>query len=118
MKTDVKARGFVLTEGLRSAVQRETVRLVRGIGRPILQVSVRLFDVNGARRGGPDKGCLVHVHLADGESVVGSDVGVDLYQSVAGVFRKVLRAGRMRADRRRSRQLRNRGSLGSKLLPA
>ena len=118
MKTDIKARGFVLTEGLRSAVHRETVRLVRGLGRPIMQISVRLFDVNGARRGGLDKGCLVHVHLADGVSVVGSDVGVDLYQSVADVFRKVLRAGRVRADRRRSRLLRDRTTIGRKLIPA
>jgi len=118
MKTDIKARGFVLTEGLRSAVHRETVRLVQGLGRPILQISVRLFDVNGARRGGLDKGCLVHVYLADGVSVVGSDVGVDLYQSVADVFRKVLRAGRVRADRRRSRRLRDRSTIGRKLIPA
>ena len=77
MKTDIKARGFVLTEGLRSAM-----------------------------------------HLADGVSVVGSDVGMDLYQSVADVFRKVLRAGRVRADRRRSRLLRDRTTIGRKLIPA
>lgn len=118
MKTDVKARGFVLTDGLRSAVQRETVRLVRGLGRPILKISVRLFDVNGASHGGVDKGCLVQVQLADGASVVGTDVGTDLYQSVAGVFKKVLRAGRGVTDRRRSRQLRDRSTIPRKLLPA
>ena len=118
MKTDVKARGFVLTEALRAAVHRETVRLVQGLGRPILRVSVRLFDVNSARRGGLDKGCLVQVHFADGVSVVGTDVGADLYQSVTDVFGKVLRAGRMRFERRRARRLRRRETMSRHLVPA
>ena len=118
MKTDVKARGFVLTEGLRTAVHRETVRLVQGLGRPIVQISVRLFDVNSARRGGLDKGCLVHVLFADGVSVVGSDVGADLYQSVADVFGKVLRAGRTRFERRRARKLRHRTAIARNFSPA
>jgi ribosome-associated translation inhibitor RaiA len=101
MKTDVQARGFTLTEALRNAVHRETARLVQGIGRPVLSISVRLFDVNGRRHGGPDKGCLVQVQLADGLSVVGSDVGSDLYQSVTSVFDKVLRSARARVSRRR-----------------
>jgi ribosome-associated translation inhibitor RaiA len=118
MKTDVKARGFVLTEALRAAVHRETVRLVQGLGRPILRVSVRLFDVNSARRGGLDKGCLVQVQFADGMSVVGTDVGADLYQSVSDVFAKVLRAGRARMERRRARRLRHHLSFARRVVPA
>jgi hypothetical protein len=101
MKTDVKSRGFVLTEGLRAAVYREISTLVQGLGRPILSVSVRLFDVNSLRRGGLDKGCLVHVRLGDGISVVGSDVGADMYHCVSNVFGKVLRGAHARVARRR-----------------
>jgi ribosome-associated translation inhibitor RaiA len=101
MKIDVQARGFSLTDALRNAVHRETDRLVQGLRRPIIRISVRLFDVNGLR-GGPDKGCLVHVHFADGISIVGSDVESDLYNSVSAAFDKVLRSAHARLARRRT----------------
>lgn len=101
MKIDVHARRFKLTEALQQAVYREISRLARSLGAGITGVSVRLFDVNGLR-GGPDKGCLVHAHFTDGTSIVGSDVGEDLYRSVPSAFEKVLRSRRMNRARRQT----------------
>jgi ribosome-associated translation inhibitor RaiA len=99
MKIDVHARRFKLTDSLRNSVHREIGRLAQALGATITRVSVRLFDVNGLR-GGPDKGCLVHAHFADGTSIVGTDVDEDLYRSVPAAFEKVLRSRRMGRARR------------------
>jgi ribosome-associated translation inhibitor RaiA len=99
MKIDLQSRRFELTESLRHAVYREIARLAQALGAGITRVSVRLFDVNGLRRG-PDKGCLVHARFTDGTSIVGSDVDADLYRSVQAAFEKVLRSRRMNRARR------------------
>lgn len=103
MKIDIHARSFELTRPLHSAVHRQIARLVQALGAGITRVSVRLFDVNGLR-GGPDKGCLVHVQFTDGTSVVGSDVDADLYHSVPAAFEKVLRRRRALRARRHTLQ--------------
>ena len=103
MKIDVQARHFTLSGPLRAAVQRQIDRLVQALGPRITRISVRLFDVNGLR-GGPDKGCLVHAHFADGLTIVASDVDGDLYRSVPSAFEKVLRRRRLGESRRIARR--------------
>ncbi|MFO1406312.1 MAG: HPF/RaiA family ribosome-associated protein [Steroidobacteraceae bacterium] len=100
MKIDVQARQFALTAPLRDAVQLEIDRLVDALGARITRISVRLFDINGLR-GGPDKGCMVHAHFADGVTIVASDVGEDLYRSVPAAFDKLLLRRRRLGDSRR-----------------
>ncbi|MFO1394544.1 MAG: HPF/RaiA family ribosome-associated protein [Steroidobacteraceae bacterium] len=100
MKIDVQARQFSLTAPLRAAVQNQIERLADAIGAKVTRVSVRLFDVNGLR-GGPDKGCMVHAHFADGVTIVASDVGEDLYRSVPAAFEKLLLRRRRLGEQRR-----------------
>jgi hypothetical protein len=57
MRTDVQARGFVLTAALRCAVEHEAQEYAERFPEVPTGIQVRLFDVNG-RRGGLDKGCL------------------------------------------------------------
>lgn len=114
MKIDVQARRFVLTDALRDAVHHEIARLAQASGPRITRLSVRLFDVNGTR-GGLDKGCLVHAHFDDGLSIVGTDVGSDLYRSIGAAFDKLLRSRRSSVSRR---QARRRSTAGAQLAMA
>lgn len=111
MSTDICARGFSLTEGLRSAVEREAEELQSGFPRGFGSIKVRLFDINGSSRGGTDKGCLIHARLRGSRaSLVATAVDTDLYRAINAAFVKLLRGARGALHRNRKLQ-RNRRTL-------
>lgn len=104
MSTDICARGFSLTPALRATVEREAGALAGRFPDGVHDVSVRLFDVNG-RKGGVDKGCLVHARVGRPAAVVvATDIDADLYQAIAAAFEKLARAAR--SAQRRQQTLR------------
>jgi ribosome-associated translation inhibitor RaiA len=104
MHTDVQSRGFSLTPALRAAVDHEARDFAKRFPNLSATLKVRLFDVNG-RRGGLDKGCLVHARVGEGRrNVVASDLDSDLYRAISAAFVKLERGtrtvlGRGRAGR-------------------
>lgn len=105
MQIDVQARGFSLTDALLDAVEHRAQDFADAFPdlRPHLQV--RLFDVHG-RRGGVDKGCLLHARIGAGRKVVvASDLDTDLYHAINAAFARLDRATRTALRRRyRSRE--------------
>jgi|JI10StandDraft_1071094.scaffolds.fasta_scaffold617474_1 putative sigma-54 modulation protein len=92
MKTDIQSRGFTLSSALKAAVEAHAEHYRNHFPKLSPGITVRLFDINGTR-GGPDKGCLVHVHLGrDGAELVASSVDTDLYLAIANAFAKAARS--------------------------
>ena len=102
MRTDVQARGFSLTDALRSAVEHEAQEYAERFAEVPTSVQVRLFDVNGGR-GGLDKGCLVSARVGrGGRIVVATDLDSDLYRAIPAAFAKLDRGTRSILRRRRA----------------
>lgn len=92
MKTDIQSRGFTLTDALKASVDAHAAHYRSHFPRLNPGITVRLFDINGTR-GGPDKGCLVHVNLGrDGTELVASSVDSDLYLAISSAFAKATRS--------------------------
>ena len=105
MNIRICARGFALTEALRTAVTREARHFARRLGGAPAEVAVQVYKIN-ATRGGVDKACLVRTHLAGlGPPLVASDVDADLYRAIAGAFARLGRAvGHARSRRTATRR--------------
>ena len=104
MKTDIQSRGFRITPALHDAVEAHAAHYRSHFPRLAPSITVRLFDVNGTR-GGPDKGCLVHVHLGrEGAELVANSVDTDLYLAIASAFAKVTRSTAAVTRRQRSQR--------------
>lgn len=100
MQIEIHARDFVLTDGLREAVERRLrFALGRFDERP-LRVSVRLSDINGPR-GGEDKHCAIRVRVGGLPDIVVEDTEADLYAAVNRATERVARALRRKLQRAR-----------------
>ena len=103
MHTDIRARGFSLTDGLRSAVEREAVDFQRRLPCDLGAIRVRLFDTNGSTRGGADKVCRVHARLGGQRAApVATATDADLYRAIVSAFTKLSSGGRTATHRSRS----------------
>ena len=107
MDIDVQARDFTLTGALRAAILSHAIHYRSTFREAVRKVTVRVYDLNGPR-GGLDKGCLVVADLADGRSVVSSDVDWNLYRAIPRAFAKLKRGTQsarrqLRARRRQAR---------------
>lgn len=100
MQIEIHARDFVLTDGLREAVERRLrFALGRFDERP-LRVTVRLSDINGPR-GGEDKHCAIRVRVGGLPDIVVEDTEADLYAAVNRATERVARALRRKLQRAR-----------------
>ncbi|WP_374349045.1 HPF/RaiA family ribosome-associated protein [Chitinimonas sp.] len=81
MKTDIKARNFLLTEALSQHVERRLDFALGRLDAHIHKVTVRLSDINGPR-GGIDKHCHIQVSLHHLPDVVIEDCEADLYIAI------------------------------------
>jgi len=102
MNLDIQTRGFPMTDALAQAVRQEADAFQDAFPGLALRLKVRLFDVNG-KRGGLDKGCLIHAHAGRGAAVVvASDLDDDLYRAITAAFERLSRATRTKLDRRQA----------------
>lgn len=100
MQIEIHARDFVLTDGLREAVERRLrFALGRFDERP-LRVTVRLSDINGPR-GGEDKHCAIRVRVGGLPDLVVEDTETDLYAAVNRATERVARTLRRKLQRGR-----------------
>jgi hypothetical protein len=69
MQIDIKARGFRLTEGLRTRAERRIRFALGSTSGRVRSVVMRLADENGPR-GGVDKRCTIRANLTGGPRVI------------------------------------------------
>lgn len=80
MLIDIQARGFSLTEALKSYVRQRLSNAFASL-EGIQRIAVRLVDINGPR-GGIDKRCQLQVVLARRPDVVIKDTENDMYAAI------------------------------------
>lgn len=90
MRIDIQARGFRLTEGLRTQAERRVRFALGSTSGQVRSVVMRLADENGPR-GGVDKRCTIRAILPGGPPVIIEQQEADLY---VAIDRAADRAGR------------------------
>ena len=100
METILFSQGFRATDAIRQHVERRVAVALGAAAREILQVVVRVRDLN-ARRGGVDKACQISVPLP-GACVSVRAVHPDLYAAIDAAAAKLRRAVLHRLRRRRT----------------
>ncbi len=90
MQIDIQARGFELTEGLRTRAERRLRFALGSASGRVHSVVMRLADENGPR-GGLDKRCTIRANLPGTPPVVIEQQETDLY---VAIDRAADRAGR------------------------
>ena len=83
MEVDIQTRNFVLTEGLRSHVQRRLFFAMARFQGRVQRITVRLSDTNGPR-GGLDKCCHLQIRVDGVPDIVVSSTEKDLYAAISG----------------------------------
>lgn len=112
MRIDIQAKGFELTNALRTHAQRRLQFALDWAGRDVRNVNVRLSDINGPR-GGNDKRCAIQISLGAQDLVV-EDTEADLYVAIDRAVERSKRALSKRIARSRERQHEsNAANLGS-----
>lgn len=90
MQIDIQARGFKLTEGLRTQAARRVRFALGSTSGRVRSVVIRLSDENGSR-GGLDKRCTIRANLPGAPPVIIEQQEADLY---VAIDRAADRAGR------------------------
>jgi ribosomal subunit interface protein len=78
MQLQIRSKGFALTEGIRSHVERRVGFSLDRFQQEVRNVVVWLWDVNGHKGGGDDKRCRIAVRLRRG-NVILEEAASDLY---------------------------------------
>ena len=91
MNIEIRTRGFSLTPGLRTHVERRLEFALDRHAERVARVRVTIGDVNGPR-GGEDKRCRVEVRLRGGGAVHATVVDADAYVAVGAAAHRVGRA--------------------------
>jgi putative sigma-54 modulation protein len=90
MQLDIQARGFALTDVLRSYTLK---RLRFALGRDdnfVMRARIRLADINGPR-GGVDKRCQIELALAGQANIMIEDTETDLYFAIDRACERAMR---------------------------
>lgn len=87
MRTFIRARGFELTDALRSQVEKKLAMALGHLEDEIRQVRVQLGDNNGPR-GGIDKTCQLVVTVIGQPTIVVLDTQADLYLAIDRAARR------------------------------
>jgi len=98
MQIDIQARGFRLTESLRSQAERRVRFALGSASRNIRSIVMRLLDVNGPR-GGVDKRCTIRANLPGALPVVIEQQEADLYLAIGRAADRAGRAVSRRLER-------------------
>ena len=102
MQIDIQARNFLLTDAIRSHIERRLGFALSSRDEHIQRVMVRLSDINGPR-GGADKCCHIQVVLIRLADVVIEDTEVDLYNAIDRAADRASRTVGRRLARHRNR---------------
>jgi putative sigma-54 modulation protein len=98
MQLDIQARGFTLTDALRSyTLKRLRFALTRDDSF-VMRARVRLADINGPR-GGVDKRCQLELALAGQANIMIEDTETDLYFAIDRACDRAMRTLNRRLER-------------------
>ncbi len=95
----IQARGFSLTQALKKRVQKRISFILGNVGNPVINVDVKLSDINGPK-GGVDKKCQVFIQLKGHASVVVADTQNDMYYAIDRACSRALRTVRRRVSQK------------------
>lgn len=98
MQIDIQARGFRLTEALRTQAERRLRFALGSSSGRVRNVVIRLADENGPR-GGVDKRCTIRANLPGGPPVIIEQLEADLYAAIDHASDRVGRAVHRRLGR-------------------
>jgi len=98
MQIDIQARGFRLTEGLRTQAERRVRFALGSTSGRLRGVVMRLADENGPR-GGVDKRCTIRAHLPGGPPVIIEQQDADLYVAIDRAADRAARAVSRRLEK-------------------
>lgn len=98
MQIDIQARGFRLTEGLRTQAERRVRFALGSTSGRVRSVVMRLADENGPR-GGLDKRCTIRATLAGAPPVIIEQQEADLYVAIDRAADRVGRAVSRRLEK-------------------
>lgn len=90
MLINTRSRGFPLTDAIIRHVEAKVESALGPFARRIVNVTVRVEDVN-ADRGGIDKRCSIVVALRSGQTEVAEAVAADLYDAIDEAARRIRR---------------------------
>jgi putative sigma-54 modulation protein len=100
MQLDIQARGFALTDALRSYTLK---RLRFALGRDdnmVMRARIRLADINEPR-GGVDKRCQIELAMAGHSNILIEDTQADLYFAIDRACERAMRTLNRRLERLR-----------------
>ncbi len=98
MQIDIQARGFKLTEAIRTYSDRGLRFALGSMVGDVNSVTIRLADQNGPR-GGIDKRCSIRVTLRDTPLVIILQEDTDLYVAIDRAFDRASRTAARRLDK-------------------
>jgi ribosome-associated translation inhibitor RaiA len=98
MQIDIQARGFRLTEGLRTQAERRVRFALGSTSGRVRSVVMRLADENGPR-GGLDKRCTIRANLPGAPPVIIAQQEADLYVAIDRAADRVGRAVSRRLEK-------------------
>ncbi|TSA11136.1 MAG: HPF/RaiA family ribosome-associated protein [Betaproteobacteria bacterium] len=98
MQIDIQARGFKLTEGLRTQAERRVRFALGSTSGRVRSVVMRLADENGPR-GGLDKRCTIRASLPGGPPVIIEHQEADLYVAIDRAADRAARAVSRRLEK-------------------
>jgi len=81
MKTHIHAKGFDLTDGIRSHIDKRIHLSLSRMQEHIISIEVHLADINGPK-GGIDKQCKVLIHSKNITSITIRGTKDDLYEAI------------------------------------
>ncbi len=100
MLLDIQARGFSLTDGLRSYTKTRMQFLLNRNDSFVMRAKVRLADINGPR-GGVDKRCQIELTLVGQHNILIEDIEADLYIAIDRASERCMRTLARRLERSR-----------------
>jgi putative sigma-54 modulation protein len=98
MQIDIQARGFRLTEGLRTQAERRVRFALGSTSGRVHSVVMHLADENGPR-GGVDKRCTIRANLPGGPPVIIEQQEADLYVAIDRAADRAARAVSRRLEK-------------------
>ena len=114
MPTDIRTRGFDLTDAIRRHVEERMQWALRPCASRIIKITARLGDVN-ADHGGIDKRCSVVVALPQRRVATAQATRADLYAAVSDVAARIRRAVQRAVKRPTARERKDRQRPGALL---
>lgn len=103
MKIDIQTQNFSLTPAIKKHINRHCGTMIHHFSNRIINVHVHLSDINGIKKRGQDKRCLVHIELHKLPTIIIENTENDLYDAINKASHRAQRAVRKALERKQTR---------------